>query len=173
MDGERAAPSAPPPGPCPCDATSSPSTLMQAPVVILATTSSAAPRRRRAPPADPTGEEPSLSWMKWTFLLSRRVLTQPRAVTRFAGGAFQQAPYVAVWLNHCDLVSATALPAGRRLVQALSSGLRIVAALLQFQQQRDTDPARLRSSSMVFFQSMVPPSASSGNRWMSSLPLLS
>ena len=57
---------------------------MQAPVAMRATMS-AVTTPSSSTTCRSVGEEPSLSWMKWTFLLSRRVFTQPRAVTASPG----------------------------------------------------------------------------------------
>src|ERR1035441_7773328 len=74
--------------PLPMDAASSPSTLRQAPVVIWAIVSSETTPASRTI-CRSTAELPSLSWMKWTFLLSRRVCvkrSRARYICRGAGG---------------------------------------------------------------------------------------
>ena len=143
---------------------------MQAPVVIVATTSG------ETTPASSTtcrstGEEPSLSWMKCTFLLSRRVFTQPRAVTRLARESASADCECICRVESLDSRSLLRFQLARRSRLRRPAGSAMSGRSFSSSSSGNWSP-RLRSSCMVFFQSMVPPSPTSGNRWRVALAVV-
>ena len=90
-----------------------------------------------------------------------------------SGGAFQQAPYVAVWLNHCDLRFAYCSSKPVENLAGRLQQVRVVAAILQLQHQRKLVFARCAAVPSFSSSRWCRLRRASGNRWLSSLPLLS